>query len=193
MSFYTLALFAHILGVLGVFVGIALDLATILRLRRAQTVTLVREVTSLVGFQARLIQISALLLLVAGISMTVTAWDSDPPWILLSLVALIVMGALAGGVSGRRLAAIRKAAAEASDGTIPPALQRRMADPVLLTSVQTTGMIGLGVVFLMTIKPDLLGSLIALVVAIILGVLSAQPWRRPRETRAQVAEVQPGS
>ena len=62
MSFYLLALFAHILGVLGVFVGIALDWVTILRLRRAQAMALVREVTSLVGFQARLIQISSLLL-----------------------------------------------------------------------------------------------------------------------------------
>lgn len=194
MSFYTLALFAHILGVLGVFVGIALDWATILRLRRAQAITLVREVTSLVGFQARLVQISALLLLVAGIYLTVTAWDSDPPWILLSLVALVVIGALSGGVSGRRLTAIRKAAAdaEAADGTIPPALQRRMADPVLLTSVQTAVMVGLGAVFLMTTKPDWSGSLITLAVAVVLGVLSAQLWRRPPETRTQVVEAQPG-
>lgn len=193
MSLYTLALFAHILGVLGVFVGIALDWATILRLRRAQTVALAREVTGLVGFQTRLIQISALLLLVAGIYMTVTAWDKGTAWILFSLVALIVMGALSGGIHGRRLAAIRKAAAGASDGMIPSELQRRMADPVLLISVQTAVMVGLGAVFLMTTKPDWLGSLIALAVAVVLGVLSAQLWRRPREARAQVAEAQPGS
>src|SRR5215831_14312311 len=143
MSWYTLALFAHILGVLGLFVGIAFDWATILRLRRAQTVALAREVTSLVGFQARLIQLSSLLLLVAGIYLTVTAWGWGTPWILLSLAALIVMGVLTGGVNGRRLAAIRKAAAEGSDGTIPPALQRRAADPVLLISVQTAVLVGL--------------------------------------------------
>lgn len=194
MSFYTLALFAHILGVLGVFIGIALDWVTILRLRRARTVALVREVTSLVGFQARLIQLSALLLLVAGISMTVTAWSRDTPWIVVSLAALIVMGALSGGVHGRRLTAIRKAAAGASaDAALPPVLQRRMADPVLVISVQTAVMVGLGAVFLMTTKPDWLGSLITLAVAVVLGVLSAQPWRRPRESRAQVTEVQPGS
>jgi Predicted integral membrane protein (DUF2269) len=192
MSFYLLALFAHILGVLGVFVGIALDWVTILRLRRAQAMALVREVTSLVGFQARLIQISLLLLLIAGISMTVTTWGWRTPWILLSLVALMVMGALSGGVHGRRLTAIRKAA-ESSDRAIPFALQRRMADPVLLTSVQTAGMIGLGVVFLMTIKPDLLGSLIVLAVALVLGVISAQPWRLLRQVRALVKEAQPGS
>jgi hypothetical protein len=95
-------------------------------------------------------------------------------------------------VNGRRLTAIRKAA-ESSDGAIPLALQRQIADPVLLTSVQTAGMIGLGVVFLMTIKPDLLGSLIALAVALVLGVISAQPWRLPRQARALLKEAQPGS
>lgn len=179
MSFYPLALFAHLLGVLGVFIGITLDWVTIVRLRRAQALILVREVTSLVGFQARLIQISSLLLLIAGIFMTVTTWGWRTPWILLSLGALMIMGALSGGVNSRRLIAIRKAA-EASDGAIPLVLQRQMAAPVLLTSVQTAGMIGLGVVFLMTIKPDLLGSLIALAVALVLGVLSAQPWRGSR-------------
>ena len=194
MSNYTLALFAHILGVLGVFVGIALDWATILRLRRARTVALVREVTSLVGFQTRLTQLSSLLLLVAGTYLTVTAWEWRTPWIVVSLAALIVIGALSGGVNGGRLKAIRKAAeAEASSAPIPPALQRRMADPVLLISVQTAVMVGLGAVFLMTIKPDWPGSLITLAVAVGLGVLSAQPWRRPREARGQVPEAQPGS
>ncbi len=193
MNLYTLALFAHILGVLGVFVGNALDWTTILRLRRTQAASLVCDVTGLVGFQARLIQISSLVLLVAGIYMTEVAWEWHTPWVLLSLAALIVMGGLSGGAHGRRLAAIRKAAAEAPGGPIPPALQRQMADPVLLTSVQTAGMIGLGVVFLMTTKPDLGGSLITLGVAVVLGVLSAPPWRRPRASGALAREARSGS
>lgn len=195
MSFYSVALFAHILGVLGVFSGIALDWTTIVRLRRAQTRSTMLEATSLVRFQARLVQISALLLLIAGIYMTVTAWGWDRPWIRGSLLGLVVMGALSGGVHGRRLGVIRKAAAEAGafGASIPPALQRRMADPVLLTSVQTAGLLGLGVVFLMTVKPDVLGSLVTLGVAVILGVLAAQPWRRPREAGTLVKEAQLGS
>ena len=194
MSNYTLALFAHILGVLGVFVGIALDWATILRLRRARTVALVREVTSLVGFQTRLTQLSSLLLLVAGTYLTVTAWEWRTPWIVVSLAALIVIGALSGGVNGGRLKAIRKAAgAEASSAPIPPALQRRLADPVLLISVQTAVMVGLGAVFLMTNKPDWPGSLITLAVAVGLGALSAQRRPRPREARGQVPKAQPDS
>jgi hypothetical protein len=42
--------------------------------------------------------------------------------------------------------------------------------------VQTNGFIGLGAVFLMTIKPELVGSLITLVVSLVLGVVSALLW-----------------
>ncbi len=194
MSDYTLALFAHIVGVLGLFAAVALDWVTVLRLRRAQSVALVREATSLIGLQMRLFQISALLLLAAGIYLTVTAWDSAPPWILVSLAALIVMGALSGAVVGSRLRAIhREAAAESSAGTIPPALQRRIADPILVTTVQTVALLGLGVVFVMTTKPDWVGSLIALAVAIVLGVVSGQFWRRPQAAGALTEAARPDS
>ncbi|HLW01457.1 MAG TPA: DUF2269 family protein [Ktedonobacterales bacterium] len=190
---YTLALFAHIVGVLGIFVGISFGWVNILRLRRAQTIAQVRAETSLTGVQQRLFPIAALVLLLAGIYMTVTTWGWGTPWILLSLAALIVMGVLGGAVSGRRLTTIRKAAAEDASSAISPELQRLIADPVLLISIQTALLIGLGVVFLMTMKPDWTGSLITLGVAVVLGVVSAQPWRRPAEVRARVQEAQASS
>jgi hypothetical protein len=193
MSLYTLALFAHILGVLGLFVGLSFIWAGVLRLRRARTVAQVREGIGLTGIVRGLVPTASVLILVAGIYMTVTAWDSDPPWILLSLVGLIVMGVLGGIVSARRLNAIEKAVVEDAAEPIPPALQRRIADPILLASVQTAGIIGLGVVFLMTIKPDLLGSLITLAVTLVLGPVSVQFWRRPAEVGALAKEAAPGS
>jgi len=194
MSFYTLALFAHILGVLGLFVGLSFIWAGVLRLRRARTVAQVREGIGLTGVVRGLVPTASVLILVAGIYMTVTAWDSGPPWILLSLVGLIVMGVLGGVVSARRLGAIEKSAAvEDVAEPISQALQRRVADPILLASVQTAGIIGLGVVFLMTAKPDLLGSLITLAVTLVLGPVSVQFWRRPAEARALAKEAASGS
>ncbi|HEY7355081.1 MAG TPA: DUF2269 family protein [Ktedonobacterales bacterium] len=192
MSWYTLALFAHILGVIGLFVGLSFTLASALRLRQARTAAQVREGASGVGIQRGLVPIASLLILLAGIYMTVVAWDWAPPWILVSLAALIVMGVL-GAVSARRLEAIKKAAAEVSGEAIPPALKRQLADPVLLTAVLTACAVGLGVVFLMTTKPDLIGSLIALAAALVLGVVSALFWRRPAEARALVEEAAPGA
>ena len=194
MNDYTLALFAHILGVLGLFIGIGLDWTTILRLRRAQTMTQVREQTSLVGAQTRLIQFSLLLVLLAGAYMVETVWRWENPWIFVSLGALFVIGALGGGLIDRRLRAIQRAAAsERTSESIPAALQSRMADPVLWGALQTAAFIALGVVFLMTNKPDLFVSLLALGVAIILGLVSAQLWRRPREPQTLVQEARPSS
>ena len=49
MSVYTLALFAHLLGVLSLFIGMGLQWTITLRLRRARTVAQVREWSSLIG------------------------------------------------------------------------------------------------------------------------------------------------
>ncbi len=189
MSFYELAVFTHVLGVLGLFAGLGLYLASALRLRRAQAVAQARAVIGLGGIQARLIQVAALLLLASGIYMVVTAWEWDTPWILVSLAAFVGIGALGGGVVDRRFTAIKLAAGEVSGGPIPPALRARIADPVLWTALQTMAMLALGVVFLMTNKPDLLVSLLTVAVALVLGVVVAQPWRRPREGGASVKEA----
>ena len=133
--------------------------------------------------------IASLLILAAGIYLVEVAWEWQTPWILVSLAALVVMGVLGGAVGARRLAAIEKATVEETAGSMPPALQRQIADPVLLAAVQTASMLGLGVVFLMTTKPDLIGALITVAVAIVLGIVSAQFWRRPAEATALAQEA----
>lgn len=50
----------------------------------------------------------------------------------------------------------------------------------------------LGVVLLMTTKPGLVGSLLVLAVALALGVVFAQPWRRPRASIVCCAESASG-
>ena len=100
MTYYSLALFIHIVGVLGLFIGIGLQWISVQRLSQ------VREGTSLVAIQERLWPTTSLLILLAGIYMTVTAWGWSTPWIDISLAALIVQGAVAGAVINRRLKAI---------------------------------------------------------------------------------------
>ena len=83
----------------------------------------------------------------------------------------------------------RFAASPTLAGAIPAELKRQIADPVLWMAVQMNGFIGLGVVFLMTTKPGLVGSLITLIVALVLGVVSAWLWR-PGEATTQMKEAQ---
>jgi len=68
-----------------------------------------------------------------------------------------------------RLPGIQRELAD-KNGPLSPALQQRLAEPLFLVSIQIRTAIALGIVFLMTVKPDVLGSAIAIAVAIVLGV-----------------------
>ncbi len=171
MSFYTVALFAHMLGVLGLFTGIGLQWTSFLRFRRAQFVAQVREWASLTSVLGVLMPAASLLILVAGSYMTLTTWGWRTPWIDVSLAALILVLAPMGAMNSHRLKAIQTAA------------------EALWTLVQTSGLTLVGVVFLMIIKPDLVGSLITLAVALVLGVGSARIFARPRQGIASGKEV----
>ncbi|HYU72807.1 MAG TPA: DUF2269 family protein [Ktedonobacteraceae bacterium] len=190
MSFYTVALFAHMLGVLGLFTGIGLQWTSFLRFRRAQFVAQVREWASLTSVLGVLMPAASLLILVAGSYMTLTTWGWRTPWIDVSLAALILVLAPMGAMNTHRLKAIQTAAeASAHTKTIPAELQRQITDPIVWTLVQTSGLTLVGVVFLMIIKPDLVGSLITLAVALVLGVGSARIFARPRQGIASGKEV----
>jgi hypothetical protein len=188
MNLYRLALFAHVLGVLGLFIGMGLQWTIVLRLRRAQTVAQLREWSSVVGGVGKLTLVSGALTLGAGLYMTLVAWSWRTPWIVVSLAAMLVMIALGAGVTARRLQAVKRAAVGVSNEAISPDLHLRIRDPRLWIATQLTGGTALGVVFLMTTKPDLGGSLLALAAALILGSVVGGLGARPRRA-SQPAEA----
>jgi len=75
MSWYTVALFAHIVGVLILFISMALQWLITLRVRGARSITQVREWSGLARGLTRLAPVSAVLILGAGIYMTAIAWS----------------------------------------------------------------------------------------------------------------------
>ena len=184
MSIYTLALFAHLVGVLTLFIGMALQWLITMRLRRARTVAQVREWSSLVGGVGRLGPISGVRVIGAGIYMMVTTWSLTTPWIMVSLAAMALMMAFGMVISSRQLRAIRRAAtiAKSPTDTISPELQRQTHNPVLWVSTQLAASTALGIVFMMTTKPNLGGSIWTLVAALILGAIVGIASAKPRPT-----------
>ena len=73
-------------------------------------------------------------------------------------------------IAPRRSAIVKQLAREAPDGELSRALERHRDDPVLATVCTTVAALLLGLVFLMTTKPDLVGSLTVMVVALLLGL-----------------------
>ena len=173
MSYYAIALFLHIVGALGLFAALGLEWVSLLHLRRATTAEQVRQWRRISNGSARLGMPSMLLLLICGIYMMVTVWGAVA-WIIVSLGGIVLMAIPALAVSGRRITVIGEVVA-AEQGRISPALQQLLHHPLLWIAIQTRVAIALGIVFLMTVKPELSGSLLAISLATVLGLATALP------------------
>jgi Predicted integral membrane protein (DUF2269) len=185
MTSYTIALFFHVSGAIGYFISMGTWLLALAALRRAQRVEQVRTLTHLIGRLGPLFGISVLLILVTGLYMAITAWSLLTGWIVVALISLILIAPLGTAFIEPHRRTIDRLAQEAPDGPLPQSLEQHTHDPVLLTALQTVTILLLGIVFLMTNKPSLTGSLIVMVVALVLGLVSGVIVSRVTRNRGQ--------
>lgn len=176
ISIYSLALFVHIVGALGLFVALGLEWASLSYLRRATTVEQAREGLSMFGAQRRLNPISWLAILIPGFYMAATTWRGVA-WTTTALGAVILIAVLGVALTGRRMAPIGQSISSES-GPISSTLRQPLDDPLLWVSLRIRTAIALGIVFLMSVKPDLLGSLLTVGVAGVLGLIFSLPITR---------------
>jgi hypothetical protein len=185
MAFYTVGLFLHVVGALGLFAAVSLEWTILLHLRRATTAEQAREWLMVIAGLRRVYPAAFVLILLSGFYMTATAWGGTA-WIGVALAVLLLLALVGATLTGVRMPAIGRAVA-AETGPLSPSLRDRLRDPLLWTSVQTRAALLLGIVFLMTVKPDLGGALLTTGVAAVLGLASALPaWGRNR-AEARVA------
>jgi hypothetical protein len=194
MSIYTIVLFLHVIGAIGYFISMGIWLFGFTAIRRAQRVEQVRTLAHLIGRLGPLFGISVLLILATGLYMAITAWGLLTSWVLVALISLILIAPLGTAFIEPRRRAIDRLAQDAPDGPLPQSLEQRTHDPVLLTALQTVTTLLLGIVFLMTNKPSLIGSFIVMAVALVLGLASGALVSRAtsnttQTTTAHKAEV----
>jgi hypothetical protein len=168
---YSLALFLHVVGALGLFVALGLEWTALLGLRRAATAEQAREWLSVFARLRWLYPVAVLAILVFGIAMVALAWGPEG-WVVVGLGAMVLMAVLGVALTGRRVAGIGRSFS-AEQGALSPAYRERLRDPALKVSLQARAAIALGIVFVMTVKPDLAGSLAAIGVAAILGLAAS--------------------
>ncbi len=170
---YQTALFLHILGALGFFIAIGVFYIAVLGVRRAQTTGSIKLWTgAAAGVSRILFPISFLVIVIAGIYMVVNAWGERAPWAGVALIAFIILGVGATFIQGRRMAALGQSAATQSDSApVEGALWAQAHDPVTWVSVNASAAFAIGIVYLMTLKPDALGSVIALLIALVIGLV----------------------
>ncbi len=125
MSTYTSALFVHVSGAIGVFAGIIIWLFGLSTLRRARRVEQVRAIAWLIIVTIPFMVLSLVLLGIAGLYMALSTWGLQTPWIIVSLVSLVLFAPINIFVLDPRMRILYAKAGEAPGG------------PVLGTVVQT--------------------------------------------------------
>jgi len=164
MTLYSVALFLHVVGAVLLFVtltveGVALRQAAprLLRLNR------------IVG------PLSALGVLLPGLYMAATSWGWVA-WIVVALASWLAIAVL-GAVNGIRIVALERSA-DFSTG---------VRNPIFLISWTTRVGLALGVVFLMTVKPDVVAAVLAILIAAAAGAALGVVLSRTRRPAREVA------
>lgn len=182
MNIYSIALFLHIVGALGFFSGFALEWTGLRHVQRAILSDHARTWMHILAGARRLEMPSGLTMLVTGIYMTVTAWRGVA-WTKVALMSVVLLMALGMILTRPRLAALGQALA-GEKATLSYHFHALAHHPLLAISLQTRITIALGIVFLMTVKPGLGGSLLTIIVAAVIGLgLSLYLPARAREQK----------
>src|SRR5215469_11657528 len=90
MTLYPYTLLLHIVGVIGLFIALSLELTVVSRLQAAKTTTQVHEWLTLSHVIDLLLPVSAGLILISGLVLTLSAWGWGQAWIDLSLGLLVL-------------------------------------------------------------------------------------------------------
>ena len=193
MTYYSLALFAHISGAIGAFISIGVWLVGLAALRRAQRVEQVRALAWAIIVVSPIMVLSVLLILGAGLAMALSVWGLRTSWIAVALGSLVLMAPIGPLILEPRMRAILAQAAAEPHGPVGPSLAAAIHDPAMASAAQTLASLLFGIVFLMAAKPALIATaLLVMVAALVLGLLSSVPfWRAARSRRAP--SDQPGS
>jgi hypothetical protein len=185
ISLYSISLFLHIVGALGIFASLAFEQAGLLNLRRASTNAQMREWLSLLRSLNRIQGPSALILVVTGSYMMITSWRGQA-WAGLGLVGMVLMAIIGFAITGRRMKVIERAL-PADGGPLSATLRERLNDPALRMSASLRIALALGIVFNMSVKPSAGGAVAALLIAAAVGAVAAQTSRRPSRSMRQHA------
>jgi hypothetical protein len=186
MSTYTIMLFVHIVGAIGVFVGVGVWLFAVAALRRAQQVAQVRALAGLTVASGNVAVGGILLLAVGGFYMALTVWGEHATWIIVATISFVLLAPFGVFVLDPRIRALAKEAATTPDGPVPTVLAVRTNDPILGIGLSLYLAVLVGIVFLMSNKPTLVVSILAMIIAAALGLASAPAFLWATRGRVRV-------
>jgi uncharacterized membrane protein len=181
MLIRSIALFVHIVAMLGLFVGLALEWLSLESLQTSTTREEQQIWTRLLRGLPPYMASAVGLILISGLYLAARVGVLELGWVRASFGAMLLMGVLGGPVLRSPLRALQRAAADDS-GDTPATVRRHASHPLLRASLRTRTTVGLAIVYLMIGKPDLGVSFLFIVGALAIGATVSMPQRRPQSS-----------
>ncbi len=175
MSVYQIVLFIHVAAAMATFVGVGALFFMILALRKANTagqVSILAPVYRLGG----VVGVTGIVILgVAGLYLAWKTASLGAGWAQVAIGAFALLAPVGPLVVAPRIERIFHDVREAGDDPLPPGLIARLRDPVPKVAMHVIFGDLVGIVFVMTTKPSLIGSIVAILVFIAVGIGLALP------------------
>jgi hypothetical protein len=175
MTYYSLALFLHFVGLVMLFIGYGLEWIVSAFLRGATTTDQVRAWLRVYRTSLPVSGPGLLVLILSGAFLAQVTGAMKNGWMSASMLTIVLALIIGFVFILPRVKAIRAALPEGS-ATLPANATALLRAPGLPTLIRIRAMLALGIVYLMTAKPDsFASSLLALGAVIILGLLASAP------------------
>ena len=195
MSRFSVEVFLHVMGAALVFVAYGSLLPTVAAMRRATRSEQLRAIASTLLASRRIgrERISAIdvvviggvvLIAVTGLDMALSLQLIRAPWIDVAIGSFLLLAPVGPLVINPRLHRISDAAELEPNGPISTALHSRVRDPILTIALGGSLGILVGVVFLMTTKPQLGTSIAAVATAVVACMAISWPFASKHATPA---------
>jgi Predicted integral membrane protein (DUF2269) len=182
MTNYSLALFFHFVGLVMLFIGYGLEWIVSGILRGATTTDQVRAWLRVYRTSLPVSGPGLLVLILSGAYLAQVSGAMKNGWMSVSMLVIVAALIIGFVFILPRVKAIRASLPEGS-AALPANATALLRAPGLPTLIRVRAVLALGIVYLMTAKPDTLASsLIVLGAAIVLGLLASAPTFSKRKS-----------
>ncbi|HTA60016.1 MAG TPA: DUF2269 family protein [Candidatus Baltobacteraceae bacterium] len=175
MTYYSLALFFHFLGLVMLFIGYGVEWIVSAFLRGATTTDQARAWLRVYRTSLPVSGPGLLVLILSGAYLAQVSGAMKNGWMSVSMLVIVLALIIGFVFILPRVKAIRAALPEGS-AALPASATALLRAPGLPTLIRVRAMLALGIVYLMTAKPDsFASSLLVLGAVIVLGLLASAP------------------
>ena len=170
MTWFHLALFIHILGVIGLFSGLATELVGVTLLRRAKTLPQVQSATVVLSKLGPVFGMSGLLIFLSGFYMwyRLLVREEETGWVAVALISYVLIGAISGARGKKQDAKLSQLVGD-SGSSLSDELKAFAQTSGLMQNVSYITWVMVGVLALMIFQPSVTLSVLVIALALTLG------------------------